>query len=313
MVAEARGGLEKLKAVQSVRMKGTHDDGAGLSRRPITIEMKRPENARMEFTLQGMTGVQAYDGQKAWGILPMGSRQPEPLPAEMARSLDNQADIDGPLVDYKAKGHQVELVGKEKIDTATSGSSRSRSRAATCCTCYSTPLPPRDPRRDAARLIRGTEVEIENTLGDYQEVGGVLWPHSIAVGRQGPAGEADLRVRVDRGQPGDRRRALQDAAARPADAPSRTDVPRPLDPIRVFITGGTFDKSYDEITGKLDFKDTHIQEMLRLGRCRLPGRGAHADDARQPRDDRRRPPADPAELPRRRRGAHRRSPTAPTP
>jgi len=43
-----------------------------------------------------------------------------------------------------------------------------------------------------------------------------------------------------------------------------------LDPIRVLITGGTFDKSYDEITGKLDFKDTHIQEMLRLGRCRLP-------------------------------------------
>ena len=40
--------------------------------------------------------------------------------------------------------------------------------------------------------------------------------------------------------------------------------------IRVFITGGTFDKSYDEIGGKLDFKDTHIQEMLRLGRCRLP-------------------------------------------
>jgi L-asparaginase len=40
--------------------------------------------------------------------------------------------------------------------------------------------------------------------------------------------------------------------------------------IRVFITGGTFDKSYDEISGRLDFKDTHIQEMLRLGRCRVP-------------------------------------------
>ena len=39
--------------------------------------------------------------------------------------------------------------------------------------------------------------------------------------------------------------------------------------IRIFITGGTFDKSYDEVAGKLDFKDTHIQEMLRLGRCRL--------------------------------------------
>jgi L-asparaginase len=39
--------------------------------------------------------------------------------------------------------------------------------------------------------------------------------------------------------------------------------------IRVLITGGTFDKDYDEITGRLYFHDTHIQEMLRLGRCRL--------------------------------------------
>jgi L-asparaginase len=39
--------------------------------------------------------------------------------------------------------------------------------------------------------------------------------------------------------------------------------------IRVFITGGTFDKTYDEISGKLLFKDTRIQEMLQLGRCRL--------------------------------------------
>jgi L-asparaginase len=40
-------------------------------------------------------------------------------------------------------------------------------------------------------------------------------------------------------------------------------------PIRLFITGGTFDKTYDEISGRLLFKDTHAHEMLRLGRCRL--------------------------------------------
>ena len=39
--------------------------------------------------------------------------------------------------------------------------------------------------------------------------------------------------------------------------------------IRVFITGGTFDKEYNELTGSLYFKDTHLSEMLKLGRCRL--------------------------------------------
>ncbi len=39
--------------------------------------------------------------------------------------------------------------------------------------------------------------------------------------------------------------------------------------IRIFVTGGTFDKTYDEINGRLSFADTHLPEMLRLGRCRL--------------------------------------------
>jgi L-asparaginase len=41
------------------------------------------------------------------------------------------------------------------------------------------------------------------------------------------------------------------------------------EPVRLFVTGGTFDKEYDELHGSLYFKDTHVQEMLRLGRCRL--------------------------------------------
>jgi L-asparaginase len=49
----------------------------------------------------------------------------------------------------------------------------------------------------------------------------------------------------------------------PAD--HRTDPDR----IRVFVTGGTFDKEYDELRGTLYFKQTHLPEMLQLGRCRL--------------------------------------------
>ena len=41
-------------------------------------------------------------------------------------------------------------------------------------------------------------------------------------------------------------------------------------PIRIFVTGGTFDKEYNEIDGTLFFKDTHVQELLALGRCKIP-------------------------------------------
>ena len=47
-------------------------------------------------------------------------------------------------------------------------------------------------------------------------------------------------------------------------------APTSAEPVRIFITGGTFDKEYDEITGRLYFKDSHLPEMLRLGRCSLP-------------------------------------------
>ena len=43
-----------------------------------------------------------------------------------------------------------------------------------------------------------------------------------------------------------------------------------MDRIRIFVTGGTFDKEYNELTGELFFQTTHVHDMLRLGRCRLP-------------------------------------------
>jgi L-asparaginase len=42
-----------------------------------------------------------------------------------------------------------------------------------------------------------------------------------------------------------------------------------MEPIRIFVTGGTFDKAYNELTGELFFKDSHLPEMLKLGRCNL--------------------------------------------
>jgi hypothetical protein len=181
---EARGGLEKMKVVQSVRLKGKMTMGPGIEA-PLTIEMKRPKNARLEFTFQGMTGVQAYDGQQAWGISPMGSRQPEPMPAEMAKELDNQADIDGPLVESKAKGHQVELVGKEKVEGSDAWKLKVTLKSGDVQHIYLDADSYLEIRSEAKRTIRGSEMEIETTYGDYKEAGGLLWPHSIQSGAKG--------------------------------------------------------------------------------------------------------------------------------
>ena len=59
--------------------------------------------------------------------------------------------------------------------------------------------------------------------------------------------------------------------------------------IRILVTGGTFDKQYDELTGRLFFRETHVPEMLGRGRCRLDVDGRHRHDGGQPRARRRRP------------------------
>jgi L-asparaginase len=43
-----------------------------------------------------------------------------------------------------------------------------------------------------------------------------------------------------------------------------------MERIRILVTGGTFDKEYNELTGELFFQATHVDDMLKLGRCRLP-------------------------------------------
>jgi outer membrane lipoprotein-sorting protein len=217
---EARGGLEKMKAVQSVRLKGKMTMGPGLEA-PVTIEMKRPRNARMEFTIQGMTGVQAYDGQQAWGISPMGSQKPEPLPPEMAKDLDNQADIDGPLVDYKAKGHQVELVGKEKLEGSDTWKLKVTLKSGDVQYIYLDADSWLEIRNESKRMIRGSEAELETTIGDYKEVGGLLWPHSIQSGAKGRPEKQSLSFDNVEINP-----AIDDArfkmpAPKPAEAPKQ--------------------------------------------------------------------------------------------
>jgi outer membrane lipoprotein-sorting protein len=180
---EARGGLDKLKAVQSVRMTGKISGGP--MDVPMVIEIKRPGSVRMEVTVQGALAVQAYDGTTAWGIPPMGTGRPEALPAEAVRALAAQADIDGPFVDSAAKGHRVELVGRDNAggrDAFELKVTRKDGEVEHYFLDARSYLP---VRVEGKRVVRGTEVEGEGTIGDYKEVAGFLWPHFMQNGAKG--------------------------------------------------------------------------------------------------------------------------------
>src|SRR5688572_3596130 len=95
----AKGGMAKLKAVQSIRMTGKMTVGPGIEA-PVVLELKRPNLMRTDITIQGMVGSQAYDGAKGWILMPFGgSKVPQAMSAEDADMAAEQADMDGPLID----------------------------------------------------------------------------------------------------------------------------------------------------------------------------------------------------------------------
>jgi outer membrane lipoprotein-sorting protein len=189
---EARGGLERLKAIRSVRMTGRVS--AGDRQMKTVVEAKRPALIRVETLVDGARAVQAFDGTTAWGIPPMGTGRPQTLPAEAARAMAADFDIDGPLVDYRAKGHRVELVGTArvggreayeiKVVRKTGGVERHFLDA-------SSGLPVRVETR---RVVRGAEIEGESEISDYREAGGLRWPFSIRSGARGRSERQTLTV-----------------------------------------------------------------------------------------------------------------------
>jgi hypothetical protein len=116
-VLAARGGLEKIKAVQTERITGTLYFNPELYG-PFLAEFKRPGKMHNEVTIQNKTVMRSFDGKDTgWVINPITSTgAAEPMSVEDLKDAVNQADFDGPLVDAKAKGNTIELTGTEKVD-----------------------------------------------------------------------------------------------------------------------------------------------------------------------------------------------------
>jgi outer membrane lipoprotein-sorting protein len=176
---QAMGGKEKLRAVQTQRISGKMVMAQGMEA-PFTLEMARPNKMRMEFTIQGMTGVQAFDGKTGWALMPfMGKTEPEALPEEDARKMEEQADMDGLLLDYKEKGRQVEYVGREDLEGTPVHKLKVTQKNGDVVFVYIDAEEYLTLKQAGKTKVRGQEVEGETVFGNYQTVEGLVVPHSI--------------------------------------------------------------------------------------------------------------------------------------
>ncbi len=214
------GGLEAIQAANTARMTGRVTSGGGFEAATVQ-ETKRPNRVRSEFTIQGMTAITAYDGRDGWKIMPFGGKKdPEPLSEEEMRAVVEEADFDGPLMNYQQKGHRVELLGTDQVEgtdvyklkvTFANGDSWTYFLDTENC------IPIKVERR---MMIRGAEQTFETTLGNYQKVSGLLLPFSIESRQPGsPQGARITFDKIEINVPIDDSRFARPAAAAPAQQP----------------------------------------------------------------------------------------------
>jgi outer membrane lipoprotein-sorting protein len=204
---KARGGLDKIRAIQSLRTSGKMFIGQG----GFSIELayaqmiKRPGMVRMEVSLQGLTSVRAYDGSVGWQIQPFEGRVvPEKLSADDVKGLKLLADLDGPLVDYEAKGSRVEYLGIEDVDGTDAHKLKVTLKDGDVLYIYLDPDYFLEIRTIVQIKMRGAEVVEEEDLGNYEQVNGVMLPFSVESGPKGQSKntkvtveKADINVPLD--------------------------------------------------------------------------------------------------------------------
>jgi hypothetical protein len=178
---QAKGGIEKIKAIKTLRMTGKFEGGGFTA--AVSQENQRPDLVRETLTLQGMTAVQAYDGTTGWQIQPFGGKKdPELMGEDDLRDLLLDADFDGPLVDYKEKGNTVEYLGHDVVDGDDALRLKVTLKNGDILYYYLDPDTFIEIRKEVQQFIRGSVRDRVMGYGSYKPVLGVMFPFSISQG-----------------------------------------------------------------------------------------------------------------------------------
>src|SRR5262245_55238156 len=191
------GGAEKVAAIKTLRRTGKYTGGGGFEATVVQENKRHADNAtgqvRQRITFQGMTGIYAYDGKAGWKIEPWGGKKDaEALSEEELKQTLEDADFDGPLVNYQKKGNKVEFVGTEPIEGTDAYKLKVTLKNGDVHyyfmdTDYYVPI-----KIESKRMVRGAEREVETSLGDYKEVAGVYLPHSVESGVKGSPNKSQI-------------------------------------------------------------------------------------------------------------------------
>ena len=165
---DAKGGLKRLLAVQTIKQTSKMT-GMGMDA-DVTAYYKRPNLVRQEIRVGGQLVINAFDGITPWIINPgTGTSRPIAISGPQADTIREQSHIDGPLVDYKARGYVVDLVGRERLDERQVIRLRMTSPARQVTQVYLDETTGLEVKTSAEI----GKMKLEQTFADYRPVDGI--------------------------------------------------------------------------------------------------------------------------------------------
>lgn len=194
---EARGGAAALDAIKNVSFQGRTIFPGDFE---VTYKETRARTGngpadRVEFGLQGLDIITAYDGRGGWRVNPLqGRKDAEKMSADEARSLADASLIEGPLLASRSDGSKVTYLGRDDFDGTLAYKLKVTQKDGDEFTYWLDPDTYLEIKVDETRKIRGAESTTETELGDYEKIAGVYFPMSVESWSQGQSNQRQRTI-----------------------------------------------------------------------------------------------------------------------
>ena len=195
---EAIGGAAAWKKINSIYYEGKMTvQGAEIN---VTLTVLNGKGSRQNISVMGMTGYQIVTPTAGWNFMPFqGQTTAEAMTADELKQSADDLDVQGKLVDYKSKGHTVELLGKDDVEGTECFKLKITTKAGNVETVFIDPKSYYIVRSVVKRTANGQESDVQSDLSNYQKLPeGIVVPFSITL----PFGElviskAEVNKQID--------------------------------------------------------------------------------------------------------------------
>lgn len=164
-------GQQKLNAARTFHVKASVSQmGMEL---PMEMKVKKPGKFRVEIEMQGQKMIQAYNGKTGWMIVPWLSTEPQALAGDQLQQAMQQADMEGELYNYEAKGNSVDFIGKVNLEGAETYKIKLVDKTGNAKNYFI------DAKTNLVVMVKakvktmGQEVEIEQKMSGYKIFSGI--------------------------------------------------------------------------------------------------------------------------------------------